>query len=476
MLLLIILLLLCIIILSLSLPSSPNPKETKDLIRTVGLDLLAKTGANYGIDLRSPDYETSFAKKMTQNDKDIITIVITGSHKHSTKLYKDIRDVVIQRYCNLKVGDISYTYGQGSCESNEGTNTNTNSIILEPEEASIWFFLASHANTIADTNDVNAQIKELLHLADKAVKGIPFYPRGTVIDLMNTAVEKLHNNVAPLVLNVGNLILKKARNLALKTTGKALDDPLDINVPAEYFQFWQQLCQFCSKYASFDDVLKRPTTIYKRKETTVTIKNLLPEGGALTLEQLDDLLGFLNFQIKANSINGMLKQQADASPIITTTCNESEDDFESKMICVNETTPIAPSILELTSRRYDTGSKDARSFFVGFCGMTETKTAISINLGHRHAKAPLRYAEFQFFVDIFRNLNAHVDTLISGKDANHNKIVDPKEALWHMELSMDTDVEQLADEPMIVDESPFRLDDEYLDEDSESDDDIYGDE
>ena len=146
------------------------------------------------------------------------------------------------------------------------------------------------------------------------------------------------------------------------------------------------------------------------------------------------------------------------------------------MVCVNESIPIAPSVLELTSRRYDTGSKDARAFFIGFCGMTETKTAISINLGHRHAKAPLRYAEFQFFVDIFRNMIAHVDTLMSGKDANHNKVVDPREALWHMELPTDANVEQLSAEiePEVVETSPFRLDDEYLDEDSESDE--YGDE
>jgi hypothetical protein len=151
--------------------------------------------------------------------------------------------------------------------------------VLEPDEASIWFFLAGHANSLADTNVVDTEIKELLHLAEKAVKGIPFYPRQVVIDLMNTAVEKLHKNLAPLVLTVGNLILKKARHLALKTIGKALDDPLDINIPAEFFQFWQQLCQFCEKYASFDDVLTKPLTVYKKKdEATVTLKNLLPQG------------------------------------------------------------------------------------------------------------------------------------------------------------------------------------------------------
>jgi hypothetical protein len=183
-------------------------------------------------------------------------------------------------------------------------------------------------------------------------------------------------------------------------------------------------------------------------------------------------LGFLNFQIKANSINGILKQQADPSPIITTTCTENEDDFDGKMTCVNESIPLAPSIIELTSRRFETGSKDAKYFFIGFCSMTETKTAININLGNRHAKAPLRFAEFQFLVDIFRNLNSHVDMLMAGHDANQNKIVNPKEALWHMELPNDANVDELSAEiePEIVPESsPFRLDDEYLDEEGESD-------
>ena len=477
-LLLLLLLVISLLVIVKSTPSAPNPKETKELIKTVGLDLLAKTGSSYGVDLRSQDFEISFAKKMAEGDKDLLSLTITGSHKNSPKLYKELRDVLIQRFCNLKIGDISYKYGQGSCEI---TEIKTINIVLEPEEASIWFFLAGHANTLSETTDVDNQIRELLNLAEKAVKGIPFYPRQVVVDLMNTAVEKLHKNLAPLVLNVGNLILKKARHLALRNIGKPLDDPLDINIPAEFFQFWQELCQFCSKYASFDDVLTKPLTLYKKKdEATITMKNLISEGGPLTLEQLDDLLGFLNFQIKATSINSILKQQADPSPIITTTCAESEDDFDGRMICTNESIAIGPHILEQTSRRYETGTKDARYFFIGYCGMTETKTAININLGHRHAKAPLKFAQFQFLVDIFRGLNSHVDMSMSGRDANHNKEPDPKESIWVMEIPENADVVSLSSElePEIKESSPFRLDDEYLEEDGEGvlDGDDYGDE
>lgn len=144
---------------------------------------------------------------------------------------------------------------------------------------------------------------------------------------MDTPAAKMNADLSTLVKALGEDILGQARQfqlnkilseskVTLKKTGNAKKDkaaaeaaeaaaaassPKEEKISAEYFQFWQQLCQFADKYVPFTDILKKPVTWIRSEAVTVTITNLLPTGGPLNADQIASLNGFLDAKIIANN-------------------------------------------------------------------------------------------------------------------------------------------------------------------------------
>jgi len=74
--------------------------------------------------------------------------------------------------------------------------------------------------------------------------------------------------------------------------------------------------------------------------------------------------------------------------------------------------------------RLRAAESDNEAFFVGFCHakFDQQRDTASLYLGHRHVKSPIRMAEFQFLVDIFRNLRDNVQSSSSWKRFSEGKI------------------------------------------------------
>lgn len=70
----------------------------------------------------------------------------------------------------------------------------------------IHCIIAGHACSINDPAQVDIDVYSLLELADKAVKGVPFYPRPIVESLIEGAVAKLNKDLGPLIRFLGERV------------------------------------------------------------------------------------------------------------------------------------------------------------------------------------------------------------------------------------------------------------------------------
>lgn len=278
-----------------------EPANVIDSLENSGWTLLNLTGSQYGIDLTKDDFELSYARRLSENDVNVISMDIRGQDKDKPSMYVDLRSVVHRRYLFTSIRDTNKYFLEPP---------KTNHSADRPTEEGVWFFLAGHACSINDPAQVDIDIYSLLELADKAVKGVPFYPRPIVVSLIEGAVAKLHKDLGPLIRFLGERVLAKARAYSKKQHFNSaythLNDD-EINIPAEFFQFWQELCQFAEKQIPFEDVLHRPVTLLRHANVTVTMTNLISTGGPLLEKQFLNLAGFLDAHIEADSIWGMYK-------------------------------------------------------------------------------------------------------------------------------------------------------------------------
>jgi len=323
----------------------PQPRSTNEQITNAGFTLLERLGKSYNIDLHAPGFEESFARELTVNDTDLLLLHVTGSKKVMSQIYIELQDMLTRRYTNMTLNknDASPDFAS---------------------EASIWLFLAGHAYSSTPPVEVDEQIKKLVVLADKAIYGTPFYPKSTVVDLMEGALSRMHEDLSPLIRTLGESVLAKgikARKEQQQASGGG-QDVEDVLTPAEYFQFWTELCFFAETNLGFSDVLKRPVTLHRTDAVTVTLTNLRERAGPLLLHQIKALAGFLEARIQADK-------------------------------AVNAAPAAMASNITI----------DSKAFFTGFCKITHDNEVLKLALGRRHISCPTRFAEFQLLVDNFRN-------------------------------------------------------------------------
>lgn len=186
----------------------------------------------------------------------------------------------------------------------------------------------------------------------------------------------MHEDLSPLIRTLGESVLAKgikARKEQQLLNGGS-DDVEDALTPAEYFQFWTELCFFVETNLNFSDVLKRPVTLHRTDTVTVTLTNLREGAGPLLLHQIKALAGFLEARIQAD-----------------------------KAVSSAPTVQLAANI-----------TIDSKAFFTGFCKITHDNEVLKLALGRRHISCPTRFAEFQLLVDIFRNAR---DKVLSATDS-----------------------------------------------------------
>jgi len=352
----------------------PEPSEGKDYTTNEGWQLLKNVGDLYLIDLtpqagqhqQYQPFETSFSRKMTGTDKDTVLLTLSGSDSSRDDVFTAIMDVMARRYeaRMLKIDNLKDT--------------------VKNSEAALWFFLYGAASTTAgQTQSIDEAVGKLLDLAQLAIKGKPFYPKQTVLDLMEGSLKKMNPDLAPLMRKLGYIIIEKGvRHQSPSSTAVDIHKD-DFFVSAEYFQLWTELSVFVFSHMPRDNVLLQPMTLVATDSLNVVVQNInLPTGGPLLLHQFEAILGFLEAKrqqlLPANLADARIK--ADYQAFFAGFCKQQ---------VLQQGTPSA-----------DEGSgasAGGRRLF----------------LGKRNVNSAIRAQEFRYLSEAFRALQTSVAQLTS---------------------------------------------------------------
>lgn len=332
-----------------------------DFVRNQGYQLLDIVGSSYSVDLNSPtiSFEERLSRKMTGVDKDTVQLIVSGEDYNKEEIFIAMKQMMNKRYTTSMQKQDNLVAADG----------------VKNSEAALWFFLYGIGSTVARaTEDIDVAVGRLIALANAAIIGKAFYPKQTVVDLMEGALKSLPGDVAPLVRKLGYIIIEKGLAHHAAIAGKGTDSKSidmsrdDYFISAEYFQFWTELAMFVQSSLPKTDVLATPMTILITPKVTITISNInLPQGGPLLLPQFEALLGFL-------------------------------DAKGQQLLSVNSAGEIA---------------KDYQSFDTGFNKEQIRAHAFSkrIFLGKRHMNAPIRAQEFRFLAETMRYIQRGVSEL-----------------------------------------------------------------
>lgn len=354
------------------------PHTGSEFVTNEGYQLLKNLGSLYLVDLTgaATPFEDKFARKLTGSDKDTILVTVSGDDIDNEEIFAEMKKMVEKRYTSKM---IKTDYLQAASVGG-----------VKSSEAGIWFFLYGVASTSAgQTESIDALISKLLALAESSVTGKAFYPKQTVLDLMEGSLSKMHPELAPYMRKLGYITIEKG--LRYQSHGLDLSSP-DVFISAEYFQFWTELSVFVFNNMPKENILIQPMTIVSNKRVTITLSNInQPQGGPFLLPQFEALRGFLEAKsqqrLPANAQDSLIKA-------------------------------------------------DYLAFFSGFCkrqslqpSSTSRVSSHRLFIGKRHINAPIRAQEFRFLVEAFRSLQTSVTDLAAKftKAADVLALIKP----WH---------------------------------------------
>ena len=354
--------------------SASGGEVSHSLFSNLGVNLLQKLGNSYGIDLKYGGFEKSYAFKLAQVDESAlinINIAFKSSKKDRSKnnmLYNLLNSTLYKRYLEIPADNQDYFM--------EGDDH------IYPSEAAIWFFISGHASSISDTALVDEQTDVLIKLAKLAIFGKPFFPKQTVVELMEGALQKFNENLQPLLRDIGDAILRKQSEVSDQ-------------IPAEFFQFWAELCAFAEKYLDFDDILERPITLIRNEDYAVTLTNMIEGGGPLLYEQFLAMRGFIDAHLLADkSIAQLIGGESAVSPPSSTLNAEKEKE---------------------ATMKYNIAVMDSDNFFTGFCkaNVRADDHVLILDIGLRHINCTSVMQKYQFLIENFRMARKSVSLLIS---------------------------------------------------------------
>eukprot|EP01041_Mallomonas_annulata_P000872 gene872-1697_t len=217
-----------------------------------------------GVDITTEDYEKDFLLKYHVSDRDTLKLRISGVDIQDPSIYKQLRDEIYKNCPELL---------------HPGTSS---------DEASLWFRIIASVSKDCDRKELETRTIRLRENAEKSqVNG--FYDC-TMVESFTFEANTDTKKTIPLISqklcqDLGRIVFNKCK--ALST-----EDPPRIS--GEYFNFWQDLLGFATKFLMKND---GTLTLLRTDNIHISLENLSDDQN-LSPNQIDILMGFLEARIK----------------------------------------------------------------------------------------------------------------------------------------------------------------------------------